>query len=95
MAHPARSVFDRLERLAGNPLEKLTNSPDSPYVMMAIGRAWVFGIRRLEALRSAIVHTYALPSHRDLRRLSAQVARLQRAVEEIEQSIADGRDGPP
>jgi hypothetical protein len=46
-----------------------------------------------------VVHAWALPSHRDVRLLSTQVARLQRGIEEIEQRLndrdLDDRDGAP
>ena len=91
--HPVRAAFDRVERLVGEPLERLTGAPSSSYALMAAGRMWMFGSRRLEDVRSALVHVWALPSHRDVRLLSAQVARLQRAVEEVEQRLED-QEGP-
>jgi len=90
--HPARTAFNRVERLVGRPLERAASAPEASYVVMAVGRTWTFGLRRLEDLRSMLVHASALPSHRDIRRLSAQIARLQRSVEEIEQRLED-RDG--
>lgn len=87
--HPARKAFDQVERLIGRPLERATGSPESSYVLLAGGRAWMFATRRLEDLRGTLVHTWALPSHRDLRRLSAQVARLQRSIDEVEQRLED------
>lgn len=92
--HPARTAFDELERLVGRPLERLASAPEASYVTMAVGRTWMFGMRRLEDLRSALVHAWALPSHRDMRLLANQVARLQRGIEEIEQRL-DDRDGTP
>jgi hypothetical protein len=88
-SHPARTAFDQVERLVGRPLERLAGAPETSYVTMALGRTWMFGMRRLEDLRSTLVHVWALPSHRDVRLLSTQVARLQRGIEEIEQRLDD------
>jgi hypothetical protein len=88
-SHPTRKVFDRLERLAADPLEKLVNNDRAPYALLAAGRVVMFGVRRTSELRSAVVHLSALPSQRDIRLLAAQVTRLQRTVDEIEQLILD------
>lgn len=87
--HPVRAAFDQVERLVGQPLECLSATPESSYVLMAAGRIWVFGLRRIEDVRDTLVHLLALPSHRDVRRLAGQVARLQRSVEEVEQRLGD------
>lgn len=92
-AHPVRVAFDQVERLVGQPLERLTAAPESSYVLMAAGRIWVFGLRRIEDVRDTLVHLLALPSHRDLRLLAGQIARLQRSIEEVEQRLGDP-DGP-
>lgn len=86
---PIREVFDQVERFVGGPLEKAISLPEASYVLMAAGRTWRFGLRRIEDLRSGLVHAWSLPSHRDVQMLSAQLARLQRDVEEIEQRIED------
>lgn len=93
--HPVRAAFDQVERLVGQPLERLTGAPESSYVLMAVGRMWMFGLRRIEDVRETLVHVWALPSHRDVRLLSAQVARLQRAVEEVEQRLGDQEGNGP
>jgi hypothetical protein len=86
-APSARGVFNRVERLVGSPLEKVVNLPEASHVMMTAGRTWRRGLRQVEHLRSASVHVWSLPSHRDIRLLSAQVARLQRSVEELEHRL--------
>lgn len=83
----ARDVFDRVERLVGGPLEKVVSLPETSHVMMTAGRTWRFGLRRIEQLRGSVVHLLAMPSHRDIRLLSAELARLQRSVEEIEHRL--------
>ncbi|MFT3872390.1 MAG: hypothetical protein QM714_07035 [Nocardioides sp.] len=87
--HPARAAFDRVERLVGRPLERMVGAADSSYHIMAVSRTWLFCMRRVGDLRSGIVHMAALPSERDIRMLSAQITRLQRNVEEVEQRLDD------
>ena len=87
--HPARTAFNQVERLVGRPLERAAATSESSYVVMAGGRMWMFATRRLEDLRSTLVHAWALPSHRDVRLLSAQVARLQRSIDEVGQRLED------
>lgn len=86
---PIREVFNQVERFVGGPLEKVVNLPEASYVLMSVGRTWRFGLRRIEDLRSGLVHAWSLPSYRDVQMLSAQLARLQRNVEEIEQRMED------
>jgi hypothetical protein len=80
-------AFSRVERVVACPPEKVVSLPEPSYLMMSAVRTWKFSLRRLEDLRSTLVHLWALPSHRDIRLLSARVARLQRSVEEIEQRM--------
>lgn len=86
-----RQAFDRCERVVGGPLERVIAIPQTSYVLLALRRAAVTAPRHLEDVRSGALHLLALPSHRDLRRLAAQVARLQNSVEEIEHLLQAGR----
>lgn len=52
--HPVRAAFDQIERLVGQPLERLAVAPS--YVLMTAGRMWVFGLRRIEDARDTLVH---------------------------------------
>ena len=82
-----RRAFDSAERLVGHPLERVAALPEASHVLLTVTRAATNVPRRLEELRAAAVHLLALPAHRDIRRLAAQMARLQHSVEEIEQLL--------
>lgn len=85
----ARKAFDKVERALGAPLEARANTSGAAYLLMTVGKVYEMGARQVDAARSQAVHLAALPSHRDVRLLAAQVARLQRAVDEIQQQLEE------
>jgi hypothetical protein len=94
MSSPLRKAFDSAERLIGRPLERVVSLPEASYVLLALQRATITGTRRLEGVRVSAVHALSLPAHRDIRRLTAQVSRLQSSVEEIEHALSERQDTP-
>lgn len=89
--NPARLAFDLVEQVVAKPLDKAVNAPQASYVLMSVGKASLFGLRRVEDARSGLAHLWSLPSRRDVARLSSQVARLQNSIDEVEQQIEDLR----
>lgn len=95
MSSLLRQGFNKAERLVGRPLERIISLPEASYVLLALRRATITGTRRIESVRVSALHALALPAHRDLRRLTAQVSRLQSSVEELEHSVNERRDLTP
>ncbi|MBC2589267.1 hypothetical protein [Rhodococcus aetherivorans] len=87
--HPARRAFDSIEQAIARPLERALGAPEAAQLLVAASRASMWGRQRVAGVRSALVHIAALPSIQDIRVLSAQVSRLQRNVEEVEQLLQD------
>jgi hypothetical protein len=87
-----RDAFDRVERALGAPLEEKANTSGAAYLLMSVGKVAEIGLSQVAAARSRAVHLAALPSHRDIRLLAAQVGRLQRAVDEIQQQLEEQRE---
>jgi hypothetical protein len=87
-----RQAFDKVERTLGAPLEDKANTSGAAYLFMAVGKLTEIGVQQVAAARSRAVHLAALPSQRDIRELAAQVARLQRAVDEIQQQLEEQRE---
>jgi hypothetical protein len=90
---PLRRAFDRVERAIGAPLEQRLNTSWAAYLLMTVGRAADATIQQIELSRSRLVHLAAIPSRRDIRMLSAQLARLQRGVDEIQQQVEELQEG--
>jgi hypothetical protein len=90
-----RGVFDRVERAFAETVVEWVDSPVIAEAFFEAGKVGVIGQRRLGELRSSAVHVLSLPSHRDVRMLSAQVARLQTALAEVEAQLEDLRLGAP
>jgi hypothetical protein len=89
--HPARRAFDSVEQAIARPLERALGGPETGQLLVVASRASIWGRRRVTEVRSALVHVAALPSMQDIRLLSAQISRLQRNVEEVEQLLQDLR----
>jgi hypothetical protein len=89
--HPARRAFDSVEQAIARPLERALGAPKAAQLFVVVNRASMWGRRRVTEVRSALVHVAALPSIHDVRLLSAQISRLQRNVEEVEQMLQDLR----
>ena len=87
--HPLRQAFDRVERSVGAPLERLMATPASSQALLGVGRAWMSSARRVEDVRSGLMHFLGLPTHRDIRRLSGRLARLQSSLEEVAMRLED------
>jgi hypothetical protein len=89
--HPARRAFDSVEQAIARPLERALGAPEAAQLLVVASCASMWGRRRVAEVRSALVHVAALPSIHDVRLLSAQISRLQRNVEEVEQLLQDLR----
>lgn len=86
-SHPLRRTFDAAEQLVARPVEGLIRAPRMSHVLRTSGRIVIWSMREARRTRGRAINLVGLPSERDLRRLAAQVARLQRTVDEIEQQI--------
>ena len=87
-----RWAFDRIERALGAPLERRVDTTGAAYLLMTASKLSESGLRQVAAARSRAVHLAALPSHRDIRLLAAQVGRLQRSVDEIQPQLEEQRE---
>jgi hypothetical protein len=91
MASPWLRAFKRAERAAGDPLERLAESPAAIEAMIRTA-----GLRRGVELRAERVlrfylHLFNMPALSDVRRLTQQVAYLERRVRELSREA----DAPP
>jgi hypothetical protein len=97
MASPWLRAFKRVERTIGDPLERVAESPAAIEAMIRSS-----GLRRDVELRAERVlrfylHLFNLPALSDVRRLSQQVAYLERRVRELsrENDTTPPRNGVP
>ena len=90
-----RGVFDLVERNIAETVVEWIDNPVIAEALLEVGKVGAVGLRRLGELRGSAVHVLSLPSHRDVRMLSGQVARLQTALAEVEAQLEDMRLGAP
>lgn len=77
------ATIRRLERIAGSRLEAAVGSGRLTPPMLRADGAWR-GVRRtVDGARGLVVHGLYLPTLRDVRHLSAAVARLEAEVREL------------
>jgi hypothetical protein len=84
-----RDVVDRAERVFAAAVVDLVDTPMVAGALLDVGKLGATGLRGLDDLRGAAVHLLSLPSHRDVRSLSAQVAQLKTALAEVEARLED------
>lgn len=85
--HPARKAFDSAERAVGKPLERVVNAPSGASALMTLAKLSRFGFGQVRAVRSTIVHLAALPTDRDVAKLTAQIGRLEARLDELAQRL--------
>ncbi|MGK2237461.1 MAG: hypothetical protein ACI9JD_000004 [Rhodococcus sp. (in: high G+C Gram-positive bacteria)] len=86
--------MSQLSRIAAALEQVVVKMVDNPFVakaMFDLGSAGRAGMRRIDGARGALVHLLALPSHRDVRKLDAHLARLDVALAEFEAQLRDHR----
>jgi hypothetical protein len=81
---PLLRTMLRAERALGQPLMRATNSPEAAGVLLAVARGAGLVRDGAQAARSTAVHMMALPSHRDVRRLAARLAHVERMLDELQ-----------
>jgi hypothetical protein len=84
-----KTLFFTAERVLA---ERVTRAVDTPVVantLLDLGKLGAAGLRRADDLRDGLVHLLALPSSRDIARLSAQVMVLRRDLAEVEAQLDD------
>lgn len=83
MASPWLQAFKRVERAVGDPLERIAESPAAIEAMIRTsGLRRDVELRAERVLRSSL-HLLNMPALSDVRRLSQQVAYLERRVREL------------
>lgn len=90
MASPLVRVFRRAERVVGRPLERAVQSDAAIDGMIRMAALQGDVQRRLERAQRAYLHVFNLPALSDLRRLSQQMAYLERRVRELSREDGDG-----
>jgi hypothetical protein len=86
-----RQVVDRLERVVAVAVADAVDTPVIADAVLDAGKLGAAGLRRIDDLRSTAVHLLSLPSHRDVRALAAEIARLQTALAEVQAQLEDVR----
>jgi hypothetical protein len=83
MASPWLRAFERAERAVGDPLERLAESPATIELMIRTAELRRDIELRTERVLRFYLHLFNLPALSDVRRLSQQVAYLERRVREL------------
>jgi hypothetical protein len=86
---PFRDLVNRAERVFAAAVVDLVDTPVVAGALLDVGKLGATGLRGLDDLRGAAVHLLSLPSHRDVRGLSAQLAQLKTALAEVEARLDD------
>ena len=86
-----RTAVDRAERAFSAQVVEWIDTPAVAEALLEAGRFGARALRGLDDVRSSAVHLLFLPSQRDIRMLSAQVARLSTALAEVEAQLDDLR----
>jgi hypothetical protein len=84
-----RDAFVSAERWVANAVVELVDTPAVAGALLDAGKLGAVGARTIDDLRSGVVHLLSLPSHRDLRALSAEVARLRTQLTEVTAQLED------
>lgn len=84
-----RQVFDKVEGGVAPPLERAVRSEQFADMVGALGRLRSTVERRTERASRRWLHRWNLPAGSDIRRLSEQVASLERRVRELNKRLEE------
>ena len=84
-----RTLFFTTERVLASRIAQAVDTPVVANALLDLGKLGAAGLRRADDLRGGLVHLLALPSSRDVARLSAQVLVLQRDLAEVEAQLEE------
>jgi hypothetical protein len=84
----------RAERAVGGPVERAVDSREGARLLLLLSMPARIARQAVEALGDATIHAVNLPTHRDVQLLSADLARLRRAVEDVRAELGEMRGEP-
>jgi hypothetical protein len=87
-----RTVFEQSERLTAQVIVRVVDDPVVAEVLFRAGRFGALGLKRIAKVRGGLVHAFALPSERDVRSLSGEIATLRSALAEVEAKLAEAKE---
>lgn len=88
-----RTLFFTTERVLASRVARAVDTPAVANALLDLGKLGASGLKRADDLRNGLVHLLALPSSRDIARLSGQVMVLRRELAEVEAQLDERNPG--